>query len=160
HHMSDPVAAFREVARTLTAGAHFVILNSNAEQTSRYWLNEYFPLAMRKAIAQYKRIEAADALRAAGLRVVREEPYEVADDLQDQFLYIGKHRPQMYLDPTVRAGISFFADPPDSNEVERGVAQLGADIKSGRIREVMFSYAHDGGDYVFTVARKLRGGDS
>jgi len=154
HHMDDPVAAFREVARALTTGAHFVILNSTALQTHGYWLNEDFPLAMKKAIAPFERGEAREVLRDAGFRIVCEEPYEVAGDLQDLFLYSGKHKPEMYLNPMVRAGISAFADASDSNEVERGVAQLGADIKSGRITDVMRSFEHDRGDYMFTVAQK------
>ncbi|MGH7864683.1 MAG: hypothetical protein ACREQB_06815 [Candidatus Binataceae bacterium] len=58
-----------------------------------------------------------------------------------------------------RAGISMFADAADASEVQRGVAELDADIRSGRIAQVIRSYAHERGDYLFTVARKPSGVD-
>ena len=67
--------------------------------------------------------------------------------------YSGKHRPALYLDPDVRAGISTFAAFADEAEVPRGLATLGADIESGPIEEVMARYAHGGGDYLSVTAR-------
>jgi ubiquinone/menaquinone biosynthesis C-methylase UbiE len=154
HHLNDPVVAFREVRRVLRNAARFVILNCTADQLRHYWLHEYFPLAMAKATAPYTRLETADALAAAGFRVECEEQYEVAADLQDLFLYCGKNRPEMYLDPRIRSGISSFADAPDQSEIVAGLRRIVADIESGRIAEVIRSFAHDGGDYMFTVAVK------
>ncbi len=154
HHLNDPVLAFKEVHRVLKDGARFVILNTTAAQFRHYWLNEYFPRAMAKALAPYERFETVDVLSAAGFRFECEEKYDVAPDLKDQFLYCGKNRPEMYLDPRVRSGISLFSDAPDPDEIDRGVKRLAEDIRSGRIAEVIRSFAHDGGDYMFTVAVK------
>ena len=76
----------------------------------------------------------------------------VRADLRDWFLLCGKNRPELYLDPNVRAGISMFAAARDQSEIERGVEKLRKDIVSGRIAEVQRTYAWDGGDYTFTVA--------
>ena len=154
HHMSDPHAAFREVRRVLRPQSHFVILNGNAEQMHYYWLNEYFPSAMARAIAPYERFEAVAVLKAAGFRIVCEEKYDVAPDLKDFFLCCGKHRPERYLDPRIRSGISFFADAIDQEEVARGVQRIADDIESGRINDVIRGYTWDGGDYMFTVAER------
>jgi len=154
HHLSDPIAAFKEVRRVLKDGSRFVILNGTAEQLRHYWIVEYFPRALAKGTAPYEKFEVIDMLGKAGFRIECEEKYEVRPDLQDLFLYCGKNQPQRYLDPRVRSGISFFADAPDQNEIEDGLERLGADIESGRIAEVMRSYAWDGGDYMFTVAEK------
>lgn len=154
HHLRDPVAAFKEARRVLKDGARFVILNVTAEQMYHYWLHEYFPRAIAKGTAPYEKFVTIDSLDAAGFKNIREEKYDVAPDLQDLFLYCGKNRPELYLDPRIRAGISTFAGAPDQTEIEDGLKRLGADIESGRIAEVMRSYAWDGGDYMFTVAKK------
>ncbi|MGC1341907.1 MAG: hypothetical protein WA854_06255, partial [Candidatus Binataceae bacterium] len=70
------------------------------------------------------------------------------------FLYCGKNKPELYLDPKVRSGISSFANAPDEGEITRGAARLEEDIRSGRIQEVTRSYAWAGGDYMFTVAAR------
>jgi ubiquinone/menaquinone biosynthesis C-methylase UbiE len=154
HHLPDPVAAFTEVRRVLVDGARLVVLNATAEQTRHYWLCEYFPRALQNATRPYERFVATDVLVGAGFQIEATELYEVREDLRDWFLYCGKHHPERYLDPRVRAGISFFANAPDAQEIERGVERIAADMKSGRIADVMRAYAWDGGDYMFTVARR------
>jgi len=152
HHMDDPVAAFREVHRVLHPGSRLVLFNSTVEQMRHYWLREYFPNSMAQAAASSERYEACDALAAASFVVTTMEPYVVREDLRDWFLLCGKNRPELYLDPQVRAGISMFTAARDQTEIKRGVDKLRNDIVSGRIAEVQGRYAWDGGDYTFTVA--------
>jgi ubiquinone/menaquinone biosynthesis C-methylase UbiE len=154
HHLSDPLASFKEIHRVLKAGARFVVLNGTVEQMRRYWLIEYFPRAMEKATAPYERFVTVEVLKGAGFRIECEEKYDIRPDLKDFFLYCGKNRPERYLDPRIMSGISTFADAPDSGEIDRGLKRLADDIESGRINRVIRSYAHDGGDYMFTVASK------
>jgi SAM-dependent methyltransferase len=152
HHMDDPIAAFREVHRVLRAGSRLVLLNSTAAQMEHYWVREYFPKLMERATAPYVRFEMLGALGAAGFEVAEVEAFDVTDDLKDWFLLCGKNRPELYLDPRVRAGISFFANAEDRGEVEVGVEKLRNDIESGRVADVQRKHAWDGGDYTFTVA--------
>jgi ubiquinone/menaquinone biosynthesis C-methylase UbiE len=155
HHLGEKaIAGFREIVRVLAPGARFVLLNGTAAQMHHYWLYEYFPKMCAEATASYEHLDTAEALTAAGLRFVAEEKYDVAEDLKDWFMYCGKHRPERYLDPRVRSGISGFANASDQTEIERGVVRLADDIRSGRIAEVMRKYAWDGGDYMFTIAAK------
>ena len=151
-HFAALEPAFAEVQRVLSSG-RFVIFTSTAEQMQGYWLNAYFPRAMARSIEQMPgRQEIADALGSVGFQTVTYEPYEVREDLQDGFLYIGKHRPEIYLSAAVRRGISTFAVLADTDEIEAGCLALRVDIRSGRIRDVMSQYAHPGGDYLFVIA--------
>jgi hypothetical protein len=63
-------------------------------------------------------------------------------------------RPEMYLDPRVRAGISTFAALADAAEVEAGCRKLSRDIAMGRIADVVASYQHAQGDYLFVLGEK------
>jgi ubiquinone/menaquinone biosynthesis C-methylase UbiE len=156
HHFTSLVSAFSEIHRVMTKG-RFVLFTSTAEQTRRYWLAEYFPDAIAKSAAQMPSLRAVnEALFKAGLQPVTTEDYVVQEDLQDFFLYSGKHRPAMYLDRVVRSGISTFALLASETEIEEGCAKLESDIRTGRIAEVIKRYEHDEGDYKFIVARKAR----
>ncbi len=154
HHFDDLLPVFREVHRVLDKGK-FVILTAMPEQTQSYWLNEYFPEAMRMSIEQMPALDlVTGALTQAGFTSLETEGFDIRNDLQDFFLYSGKHRPEMYLDEGVRRGISTFASLADPAEVAGGCLRLAADIRSGRINEVMVAYENRGGDYLFVIATK------
>ncbi|HEY6394063.1 MAG TPA: methyltransferase domain-containing protein [Candidatus Binataceae bacterium] len=154
HHLQDTAAAFSEVFRVLKPKARFVLLNATVEQLEGYWLHEYFPRAMAQAIEPYRRFEAVGVLGAVGFKIECLEPYEIAPDLKDWFLYCGKNRPDRYLDPQVRSGISTFAAAKDQEEIACGCERLANDISSGRVADVIRSYERNKGDYMFTVASK------
>lgn len=108
HHFNALEAVFKEAYRVLAQG-RLVIFTATREQMHGYWLNEYFPNAMKKSIEQMPDIdEVQEALTRAGFQVAYTEPYEIQTDLQDFFLYSGKHRPGIYLSESVRTGISTF----------------------------------------------------
>ena len=155
HHMKHPWNAIEEVFRVIDRG-RFVIFTADNSQSRGYWLNEYFPAGMA---AMHKQMplaaEVVRHLESAGFAAIELEPWEIPVDIQDWFLYAGKHRPEIYLDPAVRAGISTFAQgliTPE--ETAAGCARLEADIESGRFAEVAARYRHDRGDCLFIVATK------
>ena len=154
HHFREPERAFREIGRVLGDG-RLVFFTADREQMRRYWLNEYFPQAIERATLQMPPVEQSlRQLAAAGFRRVRLVPWAVTPDLQDLFLYAGKYRPALYLEPRVRAGISTFANLADAQEITDGCARLAADLTSGRFAEVLAASEHDGGDYLFLVAER------
>src|SRR6202011_4798683 len=125
HHMSNPWRGFEEVFRVLDSG-RFVIFTGDHAQIDGYWLKEYFPNATAAAIKQMPSAQAVVAhLKLAGFTAIETEPWEVPRDIQDWFLYAGKYRPEIYLDPAVRAGISFFAGGlATPRETAEGCAKL------------------------------------
>jgi hypothetical protein len=139
----------------LRRSGRFVLFTQIPEQMRGIRLNHYFPGMVLRSLGGLPTLDAiSKALTGAGFTSVATDLYEVAEDLEDLFLYSGKHRPWLYLDPTVRAGISAFATLADPQEVEEGCRALAEDMGSGRIKEVMASYEHDRGDYLFVIARK------
>lgn len=154
HHFPALPPVFAELHRVLRNG-RLVVFTTFPGQTERYWLREYFPEAIRRSVRQLPGEDAVlGGLREAGFGRIAVEPYHVRPDLEDLFLYAGKHRPELYLDPAVRAGISTFAALADAAEVRDGCARLEADIRSGRIVEVIAASDHPEGDYAFVVAEK------
>jgi SAM-dependent methyltransferase len=156
HHFDNLRRAFREIARVLCPDGRFVILSSTPEQMRSYWLNAYFPAAMRRAIDEMPSRDGIEAaLAEGGIRLIHVEPYHVPPDVADLFLYAGKHRPALYLDPAVRAGISTFA-VADTGDVAAGVERLRHDIETGQIDHVVDTYRKSNaaiGDYIFYTAQ-------
>ncbi len=78
----------------------------------------------------------------------------VPADCTDGFLAASWRRPEMYLDPAVRAGISAFHSLPE-DEVRAGLAALEADLASGawhrRHGDLLEAEEFDGG-YRLVVA--------
>lgn len=154
HHVKDHQKAFEEVYRVIASG-RFVLFTATPEQMKRYWLNHYFPDAMEKAIRQMPSFDhVRTCLVEAGFTNLKTEPYCVTDKLEDLFIYAGKHRPHLYLDPVVREGISTFSNLADRKEIESGCEKLAQDIESGNIKKVIEASMHKEGDYLFAVTEK------
>jgi SAM-dependent methyltransferase len=154
HHFHDRIRAFEQVFRVMCAGP-FAILTVDREQMERYWLNEYFPEMMAAGMRQLAPAGQVEReLAGAGFGAIAVETWDVPDEIEDWGLYAGKHHPEIYLDPAVRAGISIFANLASAREVERACERLAADLRTGRFAEVARSYANSGGDYIFIAAHK------
>lgn len=155
HHWKDLAKSFQEISRVLKTNGTFVLFTTLPEQTAGYWLTEYFPKMMRDSVGQlppFSKIEKS--LTAANLKIEKTENYFVRDDLQDHFLYSGKHRPELYLREEIRRGISSFSNLANKDEVEKGLRCLAEDIETGKISEVIEKYENDLGDYIFIIAGK------
>jgi len=152
HHFSSLRSPFCEVRRTLRSGA-FVIFTGLAEQMRDYWLCHYFPEMMARSIAKMpSESRIRSALSEAGFKSVEVTPFFVTNQLEDLFLFSGKHRPELYLDPAVRANISSFAHLANAAEVQDGLAKLEADMRSGDFVSIKARYASEAGDYAFISA--------
>ncbi|MCB1024393.1 MAG: methyltransferase domain-containing protein [Acidobacteria bacterium] len=151
HHFPELNSPFREVRRVLKDGS-FVIFTSTQEQTGNYWLAEYFPEAIRRSAEQMpKRETILECLDNAGFTKIETENYSVKEDLEDFFLYNGKFRPELYLDPQIRANISTFSLLANEDEIRSGCQKLASDIETGKIKDVILRH-RGSDDYLFVVA--------
>ena len=156
HHWNSLNAGFKELNRVLLPHGNVVIFTSTPAQMKDYWLNFYFPTIMEKSIRQMPSFEMLEEnIIKNGFNTVGTEKYYIQDDLQDMFLYSGKHRPALYFNENIRQGISSFSSLANKEEVESGLKILKDDFVSGKIDEVINDYDNDKGDYLFIVAKKI-----
>ena len=155
HHWTDLRKGFSELNRVLKPKSNIVIFTSTPKQMKGYWLNHYFPEMLSDSISQMpslKRVKTT--MRNAGIKILATDPYFIQPDLQDLFLYCGKHHPELYFDAQIRHGISSFSSLANRTEVEHGLAELRKDIESGKINQIIKSYENDLGDYIFIIGKK------
>jgi SAM-dependent methyltransferase len=124
HHWSDWRAGIAEVRRV---AGRAVILTWDPEAQRAFWFTEeYLPEATTdEKIAGQSLAEVADLLGGATI-----EPVPIPADCVDGFFACYWARPEAYLDPVVRAGISCCA-LLDQELVEERMARLAADLESG-----------------------------
>lgn len=151
HHFADK-RPYAEVRRILSSGGRMAIFGSTAEQIRSYWLNAYFPEAISRSADEAVSFSKLEQLAAAArLEVCEVQPWWQPADPVDCFLYCGKHRPELYLDPSIRAGISTFSRLAEAEELERGLVRLERDISSGAIAQAVESSPSPNGDYCLIV---------
>ncbi len=120
HHWPDKEAGLREVRR-ITRG-RVVLLTF--DPSVRPWLTDYFP--QLSVLDDVQMPKMADYPRWLGS--VQVETLLVPHDCSDGFLYAYWRRPEAYLDPRIRSGISSFWSIED---LDIGLQKLSDDIRSG-----------------------------
>lgn len=129
HHWSDVAAGVAELRRV--ARRRIVVLTWDQAVFESFWLlRDYLPEAARINHELY--VPIAELVELLGGAQVQTVP--VPHDCTDGFGAAFWRRPEAYLDPTVRAGISMLAYA-DEDSLTEGLARLAADLRSGRWRQ-------------------------
>ncbi|MFF4400191.1 class I SAM-dependent methyltransferase [Streptomyces sp. NPDC001480] len=129
HHWGDLAAGVRELRRV--ARRRVVVLTwDQVVFRERFWLvREYLPEAVAFDDARAVPVEVlAELLGGARVEVV-----PVPHDCTDGFGAAYWRRPEAYLDPEVRAGISLCAQTGE-DVIRTGLSRLANDLASGRWR--------------------------
>jgi SAM-dependent methyltransferase len=127
HHWSDHRRGLDELRRV--ARGRVVLLGFDNRAAVRSWIvRDYFTGFMRFSPPDYALEETLERLGGGRIEVV-----PVPHDCRDGFFHAYWRRPEAYLDPRVRAGISVFARLTPE-EVEEGLRRLRADLESGEWR--------------------------
>jgi SAM-dependent methyltransferase len=128
HHWEDPIGGLRELRR-VTRGP-VVVLTFDPDASDAFWLvRDYLPEIAALDRGRFPTIGAT----AAALDGAKVDRVPIPHDCRDGFLGAFWRRPERYLEPAVRPGISGFTDI-DSAVLERALARLRNDVDSGAWR--------------------------
>jgi SAM-dependent methyltransferase len=126
HHWTDLEAGVAEMRRI--ARRRIVVLTWDQSVTRETWLlSEYLPEAAALDDARAIPVEHLAALLGA----TRIEPVPIPHDCTDGFAVAYWRRPEAYLDPVVRAGISMLAQTGEE-AIAPGLSRLADDLSTGR----------------------------
>ena len=124
HHWDDWRAGCGELRRV--ARDRVVVFSWDPTYVGRMWLGpDYFPGYGAQDVAGFPSLADQAAALAADVEVV-----PIPWDCRDGFFSAFWRRPEAYLDPAVRAGISTLAKRSEA-ELTEGLARLRADLDSG-----------------------------
>lgn len=124
HHWPDQAGGFAELRRV---ARRRIVLTFDPERADAMWLiRDYLPRNAEIDRAQFRPIDQVAELLGGGVVHTVHIPH----DCTDGFLCAYWRRPEAYLDPRVRAGISSF-QRLDRVEVERGLTSLREDLATG-----------------------------
>jgi len=146
HHWTDWRRGLDEMRRV---AGRLVLFTFEPGDLAQFWLTRtYFPEIVERARAGCPSI--ADLDRHLGEFTTH--PIAIPHDCVDGFLAAYWRRPEAYLDPRVRAGISALVLPQEV--VSRGILRLEADLESGRWQE---QFGHLRGLDLLDVGYRLLG---
>lgn len=124
HHWSDPVAGLRELGRVVSGA--IVVLTWDRDVHNEQWLvAEYLPAMANLDTGHPDSATIAEVLGGGTVGVL-----PIPHDCMDGFCHAWWRRPEAYLDPAVRAGISGIARLP-ADDVDRAMARLSEDLENG-----------------------------
>ncbi|WP_225892723.1 class I SAM-dependent methyltransferase [Nostoc sphaeroides] len=130
HHFTHLEKAFQEMQRIIRDGA-IVLLSFDIRFAQKIWLYDYFPFLWKDALQFLPLHEQVNLIKSTTKRCVEAIPLLLPHDVSDLFAAAAWRRPELYLQPEVRAGISSFA-LGNQDLIEQGVKLLAVDLNSGK----------------------------
>lgn len=132
HHFSNLEKAFREMDRVKKQGSRIVILTFDPRLVKNFWFTDYFPSLWENTFRVFPPLSKVVELICANTQTTVEvSTLMLPHNLSDLFAAALWRRPEIYLNPVVRAGISAFA-LAEAAVVELGVRQLNEDLSNGQ----------------------------
>lgn len=131
HHFSALESALTQINRVTKKNGAIVFLTFDPRKGDNFWLYDYFPLIREYDERFFPPLEnIVTLIEQFTQRIVKVSTLMLPPDLSDTFLCAGWRRPEVYLNPEIRAGMSAFG-LAESSVVEKGVKLLEADLNSG-----------------------------
>lgn len=130
HHFKSLGKSFKEMARICRTGP-IVVFTFDPRHAKDFWFADYFPNIWEHTFEVFPPIEEVKELIAdISGRNVKPIIFKLPEDLNDFFMAAGWRKPEIYLDPDIRASMSGFA-LAKQNEVNRGIEKLNSDLATG-----------------------------
>lgn len=129
HHFTNLEKAFQEMQRVIRDGA-IVLLSFDIRFAQKIWLYDYFPFLWEEALSFLPLNEQINLIESNTKRRVEAIPLKLPHDLSDLFAAAAWRKPELYLQPEVRAGISSFA-LGNQDLINQGLDLLATDLSSG-----------------------------
>lgn len=130
HHFESLENCFAEMARICHDGP-IVIFTFDPRYAEEFWFADYFPGIWKDTFGIFPPIEDVEKLLAEITdRNVITHTFELPNDIEDYFMAAGWQKPEIYLDPEVRACMSGFT-LADQTEVNRGIKKLKKNLDNG-----------------------------
>ncbi len=131
HHFKDYRQALREIHRVVGNGK-IIVFTYDPAMISSFWLTKYFPSFIKDVESTFISMsELTDEIHSVTGNNANIIPFRLPHNLSDSFAAVGWARPELYLDRSIRDGISSFTKI-DPEEVDRGVLRLQEDLQTGR----------------------------
>lgn len=124
HHWSDRERGLRELRRVATGPV--VVLTFEPAYIGRWWITDYAPGILADDHGRFPSTDAIEAALGGGSTAI----VPIPSDCEDLFLGSLWSRPELMLDPRVRAATSGFARL-DADSERRAVERLREDLESG-----------------------------
>jgi SAM-dependent methyltransferase len=129
HHFTHLEKAFQEMQRVTKDGT-IVLLTFDIRFAQKIWLYDYFPFLWEDALRFLPLNEQIKLIQSNTQKRVEVIPFLLPYDLSDLFAAAAWRRPELYLQPEIRAGISSFA-LANQDLINQGLQLLAADLSNG-----------------------------
>ena len=130
HHFDDLNQGIREINR-ITRGGKIVIFAFEQHKIADFWLADYFPYFIQDTLATFPSTQQiAQLISQITQKKTAITPFLLPADLKDLFAASGWCRPEIYLNPKVRQGISTFAKMP-IDDLKKGLERLEMELNDG-----------------------------
>ena len=130
HHFQHYQQALREIYR-ITGSGQIVLFTYDPDFISRFWLTQYFPALVADVQSTFVQVPTLiSELQTITGAKVGSRVFPLPHDLLDSFAAVGWARPELYLNSSIRNGISSFAKL-DPAELNQGLSHLQEDLETG-----------------------------
>ena len=131
HHFPDIQSAAAEMRRVCDNGP-IVLFTIDPRRGEPFWFKHYFPSIYGRLFDAFIPVEELiSAFTGNNELIATVRGFPLPNDLSDMNMHAGWNRPEVYLDPVARKGMSGFA-MADHSEVQTGLDLLARDIRRGK----------------------------
>ena len=164
HHFENLTLCIKEMMRVVKKNAMVVILTADPRLRKEIWVDKYFSFLVDSAHEVYLPIQdLLEELQPYALGNIDVEPMMLPNDMEDLFFLSGWARPELYLQKSVRSGISHFAKAMQSSKknkmVDDAIFKLKTDLDTGAWsdkfgKEIANMKNYDGGYRIVSFVKK------